>query len=153
MVKINHITINTKNNRISTPSDVQREMYFKLKDIVRNAQTNRGIKLFNDTIFKLTMEEDCYVGTLYTQFNGELVPILSTAGTKEESKKRYVWDTMQELYKKAYNGNIIKMLPMSTPFILDCIFPTAMFNIQATKWTGDFTKCLGWAIMFPDEIM
>lgn len=153
MVKINHITINTRHNRVSTPSDISKDLIFVMKDLVKDAQREEGVKLFDNTVFKLSMEEECYAGTLFTYISGQEIPILSTSGTKSEDKRDYVWNNIEELYKKLYKDNNVKMLPASTPLILDCLLPASASNPEAFKWTGDFTKCLGWVIMYPQEIV
>jgi len=151
MKYINHFTINTKNNRISYPSEVEKELFFILKSKFKDAESENGVNLMDDTVFKLTVEENrTYAGTLYLKSGNELVPVLITYGTKEDSDRNYVWDNIKKIRKQFSDDELI--MPPATPFIVDYILPTACLNPIIFEWTGDFTKCLAWMILFPEVI-
>ena len=43
------------------------------------------------------------------------------------------------------------MVPI-TPFCLDILLPSSIFNPEVSYWTGDFCKCIAWAILAPEKI-
>ena len=38
------------------------------------------------------------------------------------------------------------------PYIADRVEVGAYLHKDALKWTGDFSRCMGWISLFPDEI-
>ena len=43
------------------------------------------------------------------------------------------------------------ILPES-PVIVDIILPASIMRLDALKWNGKFTRCLGWSMISPSDI-
>lgn len=151
--KINHYTMNTQNNRVSNPEEVNKELYFKLKSIFKDAQTKNGADLLDNTNVILTIDDDCYIATLRYKKKNEYIPVLVTAGTANKDSRMWLWkhmtSTMQDI--TGAKGNTFQM-PPDAPFILDMLIPV-LVNPKIYKWTGDFTRCLGWMMLSPKSIL
>jgi hypothetical protein len=152
MDSINHYTLNSKHTNISKSDGVQKEMYFYLKGMIKDAQRKEGVDLMDSTNFLLTLEDDCYVGTLRVKLGNEYIPILVTSGTSNQDKRFYVWKNLIEVRDNVFPSEKAFEIPPTTPFILDLIMPFHI-NPEIFKWTGDFTKCLGWILMSPKSIL
>lgn len=150
-LKINHHTLNTGNVRISTISDINPSIYFILNNYISQAK-KEITELIDETYFQIIEDENGYVCTLYTKMNEKYIPILSTLGTKYEWARKDIWTTAENLYSSAFDKNTTFTIPSNVPYIVDIILPTCMYAPQVFQWTGDFTKCIGWMMLFPEEI-
>lgn len=142
---INHITLNTGQSRKSYPNEVDRELYFILKRILNDSFQLEGAKLFDAYILKGTPLES---GAIFTLYKDGKIPILTTAATKRRDTE--LWESLHTtsvipLYTK-------KEFQPSAPYVADRVEIGAMLDLEATKWTGDMAKCLGWITLFPEEI-
>lgn len=141
---INHITLNSGHIRKAYPEEVNKDLYFRLRQIFKRSLTPDGVEMFDGYIVKTTQTE---IGSITTIFK-EGVPIITTACSKNDTG--ILWKSMHET----------SMVPLKTkvtdkfmlPYIADRIEVGAMFHIDAMEWTGDFARCMGWMILFPNKI-
>lgn len=147
---INHYTVNTGHLRQSSSNEVDKDMYFTLRRMIDEAMTHEYVDVLDGTKMKLTIEEGCYVLTLFIEKNNELVPILNCTGCKNSKAMAYAWKNAEDLYERVYNKSV-KMVP-SAPFIADIILPSSVLVPDVFHWTGDFSRCMGWALLLPEEI-
>lgn len=147
---INHYTLNTGNNRRSIPDDVDRNMYFILKRLIREAENNGKADILDGAFMELTIEKSSYAITLFTEIDGDKVPFLMTCGCKDKKDAGSIIKEANNIYKNVY-GNYAKAVPI-TPFCLDIVLPTIAEIPRVLEWTGDFCKCMAWAILAPEMI-
>ena len=147
---INHITYNTNHRRDSSPSEIHKETLNFFESKFQEAQKH-GAELLDDTILKLTIESDrTYAATLFSKNN---LPIFTTCGTKNPKKVKYVWDNLRKVNDSMIGATKITPLPSKAPFCVDLILPPMIDNMGVTSWTGDFSKCLAWAVLSPESII
>ena len=149
MIEINHYTMNTGHQRKTTPDEVNKQIYVAFRGYIKKALSEEGTDFLDNTHLKITEEDIGYVATLSGYAGNELIPIFVTAGTSEKDGRKYIWDAVCGMIPEK---NSISQIPVPTPYILDYVLPTAVAFPQVLSWTGDFSRCLGWAMMFPKEI-
>ena len=156
---IYHITMNTGHIRKTYPSEVDKELYFVLNRIYREALTKEGVRLFDKYILKGSKFEG---GAIFTLF-GDLalgkkqseeiipVPILTTVSVVENADS--VWE---DLFDSATVPLLTteKKKKVPVPCIIDRIDigGTNPNFIEAFEWTGDMTRILGWMTLDPSAI-
>lgn len=151
MHTINHYTLNTGNLRVSYPEEVNKDLFFFLKKYINRAKRGKT-QLLDGTYMYIIEEEDCYVCTLYGKRGNDFVPIISTSGTKDESARTYVWEQMEHMAKAESQGDYTTRVPVTVPYIVDYVHITSVYFFDALTWTGDFARCLGWMMLFPEEV-
>lgn len=149
IMEIKHLTFNSGELRISKPEEVSKDMYPILSDIVKNAKTPEGGEVMDGTFLKMTVKGSAYVATLFGSGN---IPILITTGIKHKLDANYVWNTLKSKMTEEEMERLRSCIQTEPPCIIDVICPSAFMFMDALHWTGDFTKCLGWFMLFPEEI-
>lgn len=150
-MKINHYTLNTGNMRVSEPSEVNMNIYFTLKSIINRARRGKT-ELLDNTFIEISEDNYGYVCDLYGKRGKEYILILSTAGTKIESGRKYIWDSIEAVAKAEYGERYTVKIPVEVPYVVDLVHIPSVYFMDVMSWTGDFTKCLGWMMLFPNEI-
>lgn len=151
MKYLNHYTVNTGDMRQSFPSEVHSEMIFTLNRIIKDAEANRYADVLDNTKVEITREDGVYALTLYREHNGELLPIFMSVGCSAPDRTKDIWKSVESTYEKIYNKKV-DIIPMY-PYIADIILPYAGLFLPAFNWTGDFSRCMGWALLAPKDIM
>ena len=151
MSTINHYSLLTGNLRESTADEVKPVIYFRLKSVINRARKGKT-ELIDNTYIEIVEEEGVYICTLYGKKGSDYVPIVTTGGTKDERQRKYLWDSMENMTIQEYGDKYIRKVPIACPYILDLVHTSAVFFVDKLTWTGDFTKCLGWMMLFPDEV-
>lgn len=147
----NHYTLNTGDSRRSHPREVDKNMYLVLKGFIRDSQKKEFVDLFDGVQFKLTMtERRSYVCTLFKTIKGQHTPFLITFGCCDKEDYSYMLEQLQNFYER-FNHEKPKVIP-SLPFVADMIMPAALFCMKELEWTGDFCRCMGWAVLSPESI-
>lgn len=148
MESINHFTVNTKHNRQIFKGEVAENLYDDLRQVTLDAQTEKGADIFDDTVFSLTVEENCYLGTLSVKTKTGLVPVLITAGASTEHSRIKMWEEMLSLSKEVLRVEQKETVIFpSAPIIMDLITPFAGNHMDIMEWTGDFSRCMGWILL------
>lgn len=137
-MKINHYTINTQHNRVSDTEDVQEEIIEYLTNLIKNADEGKPIELLDGATMELTTEQGGYVATI--KVGNDI--ILATAGACNKLQAKKIWTEMMKIAEPSM-PNKIELFPVQPPFVLDFLFPGALFHQNILSWTGDFTNCLG----------
>lgn len=132
-------------------SEVDKELYFTMKGIINRAKKQRT-ELLDNTYIQIIEEPLGYVCTLYGKRGKDYLPILSTAGTNNPDGRKYVWDSMQDTAKREYGNLYIEQVPAEVPYIVDFLHTTAAYFLPVLEWTGSFSRCLGWMMLFPEEM-
>lgn len=144
-MEIKHLTITTGDMRISTPADIDKGIYFMMHNVIKQAQTEEGASLFNGTHLTMAIEGGSYSATLF--YNQH--PVLSSFGIKNKSDLSYFWNHI----KSTGHDSCERVdIPPEPPCIIDRIYPSCMLCPEILSWSGDMTKCLGWAVMFPEFV-
>lgn len=142
---INHITLNTGHIRKSYVREVDKKLYFVLKRIHQESLEPDGSKLFDKYTLKSTVAASATIATI---FDSEGIPVLTTLCTK--SKEHNFWEDLHDTSSAPLATQ--RSQPISTPYIADRLEVGAMFNLDALKWTGDFSRCFGWLCLYPRDI-
>ena len=151
MLTINHYSLLTGNLRESTADEVKPLIYFRLKSIINKAKKEKT-ELIDGTYIEIVEDESSYVCTVYGKRGVEYIPIVSTAGTKDKNSRKSLWSDMEEVAIQEYKDMYTRKVPVACPYILDLVHVSSVYFIHTLTWTGDFTKCLGWMMLFPDEV-
>ena len=147
--EIAHVTLTTGHQRNSYVDDIDPQLYFKLRVLFQDAAKSHGMDFIDNTHVQLTkIDEDSYICTLYIKTEQGLCPILTTAGSKKMDMA--LWTALHENCFSPVLTDPHK--PPTPPFIADRIDVPHPDAIGVLSWTGDFAKCLGWMMLFPDEI-
>src|SRR5690606_976729 len=105
---IYHITMNTGHIRKTYPDEVDKELYFVLNRIYREALTEQGARLFEKYILKGSKFEYGAIFTLFGELKNKeinettLAPILTTVSTTKNA---------EQIWKQLYD---ISTLPLKT---------------------------------------
>lgn len=147
---INHITLNSGNTRKSYLKEINELLYPELLNIVEKAlkQEYFNLEEYSETfkgysIKLICIETDCYKMTLFGKSN-KLIPIMTSFYSKNTNNV-----VIEEIKKTAKTPIQIKL---TSPYILDKIEIGAMMYMEAMTWTGDFSRCIGWACLFPEKL-
>ena len=149
MEYINHYTLNTGDNRKSLPSEVNKDMYFVLKRMIDEAKRNEFADVLDGTVMKLTIEDNSYAITLFNN-SEEKIPLLTTLGCSDGKDAAKTLKEANRLYKSIYNQES-KISPI-TPFCIDVILPSIIFNPKVSAWTDDLCRCMAWVLLAPEMI-
>lgn len=144
MKHINHITLSSGHIRKTSPNEVDKELYFILKRLY-NDSLKKEVEIFDGYTMKTTSTE---IGTLITVYNAAKMPILTTAISKNDTGE--LWEVLHESATtplKTDKGKIPEL-----PYIADRLELGAMFDLAATKWTGAFSRCMGWIVLYPKAV-
>lgn len=149
MERFNHYTLNTGHSKTSYPTDVDKGIYFIMRNYVENAlNCNDELMDFIDgTKIKLTAEGTTYVCSLY---DSKGIPFLMTAGCCDKNRYAEIYGMMADVFKRV-GGKPTGIAPMP-PFVLDLVLPNFVNCIDKLEWTADFCQCLGWMIMSPESV-
>lgn len=156
--RFEHFTFNTGHCMFQTmkyfhPNPV---VNANLRQLVQKALQPEGTKVIGNIFFKLTEEDDTYVGSVYSHVGEETVPLLITCGVKTEEAGEKLWNSIQDDFKKFPDIVRMKGCRPRAPFVADYIFGfipdlhAAHFFLSGMS--GDFCKCIGWALLFPEVI-
>ena len=151
MKTIRHYTLNTGNMAEHSAFDTDKELYFTMKKIINRAKKQKT-ELLDNTYIEIIEEPLGYVCTLYGKRGKDYLPILSTAGTKNPDGRFYIWNSMQDAAKKEYKDLYIEQVPAEVPYIVDFLHITAAYFLNVLEWTGSFARCLGWMMLYPEEM-
>lgn len=130
--------------RKTYPNEVDKKLFFILKRIYKEVFNNDGARIFDDYIVKGTKFNG---GALFTLFKNDM-PILTTAPSKYENHE--VWELLHETATMPLKTN--SSTHIEAPFIADRLEVGAIQDLDAMKWTGDFSKCIGWVSLDPNKI-
>ena len=130
------------------------ELIDRLKDTVRTHETVNEYRAMSKARQADIKDVGGFVaGYLKDGKRGkEYILILSTAGTKIESGRKYIWDSIEAVAKAEYGERYTVKIPVEVPYVVDLVHIPSVYFMDVMSWTGDFTKCLGWMMLFPNEI-
>lgn len=137
-MKINHYTINTRHNRVSSTEDIHGETIKYLTDLIKSTDEGNPIELLDGATMVLTTEPGGYIATIRVGDD----TILATAGACNKLQANKIWKQMMKIAEPTLPDKI-EPFPVQPPFVLDFLFPGALLHQNILAWTGDFTKCLG----------
>lgn len=146
MEYINHITLNSGHLRKTKPNEVDKELYFILNRLYKDS-LQKEVEIFNGYTIKSIQDQFGVVITVYSK--EDKLPILTTAISKNDTLG-LLWKMMHDTAALPLTTN--KNKPISLPYIADRIEIGAMYHLNATTWTGDFSRCMGWLILAPEKI-
>lgn len=138
---INHVTLGTGHARKSYKGEINKELFFKIKRIFEESLDKNGVCLNIDGKnykIKTTLQQNCGMTTLYRVMPEMDLPLLTNAYS----------DVDYEAFDLLQSSNMmptkVKVLRPQLPYIVDRIEFGIMLDKEATSWTGDFSKCIGW---------
>ncbi|MFS0643749.1 hypothetical protein [Siminovitchia sp. 179-K 8D1 HS] len=146
MEYINHVTITTGHSRKTYPNEVDKELYFILKRIYKDCFKNNGTEIMENYRIKGTISE---IGILMTIFNNEDLPVLTTAISNSDHDG-VLWEMLHSNTMMPIVTDSKKRIGL--PYIADRLEVGAISSIDAMKWTGDFSRCMGWIALAPEKV-
>lgn len=145
MKHLNHITLNTGHIRKTYPNEVNKEFYFVLQRILRDATKPEGAVMFDGYRVKSIHADTATIATVYAS---DGAPILTTACSKLDSGA--IWRMLHETAGEPLATKATDPVPL--PYIADRLEVSAALHMDALEWTGDFSRCFGWATLYPREL-
>lgn len=146
MKYFNHVTLNTGHSRKSYPNEVLKVNYPHIKKVYEDMFKEGGTDVLNGFIAKgYDYSEN---GTYIRLFSPQGVPILTTGIVK--SKNSNIWKTLHSLTVLPTVTDPFS--PPELPFVADCLDIGATLYPEALRWTGDFTRTMGWMCLSPKSI-
>lgn len=142
---LNHITLNTGHMRKTYASEVDKQMYFTMRRLFKEATRPEGAVLFENYRAKTTHIGPTAITTVY---GPDGIPILTSACSKNDDGS--LWRMMHETFIGPLATKAEKSI--SLPYVADRIEVGASIHLDALKWTGDFSRCFAWAALFPEKI-
>lgn len=147
---INHITINTGHCRKTYPSEVDKETYMTLYRTFRDAQAPDGCDIMDDEFnVKITGDAIGYLCTLFKYDGKDKMPLLTSAYSKTD-KNGELWDMLFQNMTLPLLGKRPEM--PGIPYIADRIEIGMGLFPGTSSFTGDFSRCMGWISLYPNEI-
>lgn len=147
MIRINHYTVNTNHNSIIYPEEINSKKYSQLNTIIKEAQNKEGIDLEGDTNFRLSIQEDYYIGKMVLKYKTNQIPLLITAGALSKKKQEYVWNEILCIRDMLFPLDDEILIPPLPPYVVDMAAPSLYKKLDVFDWTEDFTKCVGWLLL------
>lgn len=147
---INYIMVNTKQFSESYAKEIPKNLYFVLNDIVKSANVGT-YELISNIQLELSIKNGMYIATLFVLERGFRVLILVTGGTSYNAKRKEIWRYLLSVYE-AYYDTKISLIPPKPPYSVEILTPSAALHPNVVKWSEEFCKSLGWAIMSPKDI-
>ncbi|MED5052571.1 hypothetical protein P9850_12160 [Anoxybacillus rupiensis] len=145
-IYINHITLNSGHIRKSFPSEIDKELYFLLMRVKREIFMPKGAEIWDGYIARGT--DDPGNGAVITVFDRQDIPVITIGMTKH--KNSTLWEILHSTSMLPLQTNPAR--PPEPPYVADRIEIGAIHNIEAMRWTGDFSKCMAWVYLAPEAI-
>ncbi|NNV07147.1 hypothetical protein ETC03_12225 [Geobacillus sp. MMMUD3] len=142
---INHITLNTGHVRKTFSSEVNKSIYFILSRM-RKEIFSVGTEIVDGYTAKGTEEKGN--GSIITVYDRQGVPIITTGIAKH--KHSTIWKLLHQTTTMPLQTD--PSSPPEAPYVADRLEIGALMNMDAMSWTGDFSRCMAWIYLFPNEI-
>lgn len=152
-----HVTLNSGHFRHSYLSEIDREVLLKLRRIAADAMASEGTVVADGITFEAVQEQaDMYMGTLFSEFNGQKVPFLLTSGAKSTEAGKKLWKILHTTdwgIDLKFKTTIWREpgIPYVADLLLHTITPHAWHYISSGM-SGDFCRCMGWCYLYPEII-
>lgn len=153
-----HLTFNTGHCMIQSmkyfhPNPV---INANLRQLVQDALQPKGVEVIDNLFFELAVEDNKYLGIVYSLVGEEKNPFLLTCGAKTEEAGVELWNYIQDLYKEHPAIVRQKEFRPNAPFVADYLCGLHL-DLDAVWFissgiSGDFCKHIGWALLFPEVI-
>jgi hypothetical protein len=145
MKYINHITLNTGHVRKTYPDEVNKEIYFILKRILRDSMKPSGAEVYQGYTLRTTQDGGSTIATIYHRDGAAILTTLCTKFGDDEA-----WKILHEYSTAPLATKPTE--PIAAPYIADRLEIGAAFHMDAMGWTGDLSRCLGWIVIDPKQI-
>ena len=153
-MKLEHVTMDTGHVASHDFSDFDATMAFRLRPLLKEARRENGVELFDCTCLRMMADEEgrTYVATLYDVV-AEPIPLLVTAGARDGKAVEKVWQMMHD-FADTLGSRVAtdrRSVPEG-PWVVDKVVVPLPSQMDAFFWSGDLAKCLGWMMLFPDDV-
>ena len=148
-MELEHITLSTGHMRMTSIDEVDPTIYFKLRALIKDFSRPNGADFWDNSHVKLTQPNgSVYICTVSLKTDMGLCPILTTGGTTDMHSD--LWETLHE---SAISPVATKASqPPDRPYIADRIDIPHPAGLHIRTWTGDFSRCLAWMLLYPAEL-
>ena len=152
-MELHQVNLDTGIVAIHAFDDFDAAMLRRLSGMVKDACRKEGTPLFDKTVLRMSIAEDglSYMATLYDAVD-DLIPLVVTAGAKNEESGRSVWKELHSLADCI--DSPVRTDPRTiptAPFVADKAIIPLPSRADAIEWSSDMSKCLGWIILYPSE--
>lgn len=157
---INHYTLTTGDNQISSPDDIDPKIAFALHGIIKDAQAKGGTKLPGDDPLVLEISiipgddpliTNAYIATIFYQDNERLIPLVTSVGAKNEYDADMAWKLITKEMPRTLDF-VKGERQISAPMIVDRLI-CALPRPDLYFLTGSICRHLGWMILYPDAVI
>lgn len=149
---INHVTYNSMNLNKTVPDDIDKKIYFILRNIVEESRKNTYAYVFDELAIQITEEDDIYVATIYYVYDGNKIPVVITYGSKSNQGAKKIWQYAKDFYNRLFGGyDSTEKFQIGAPLILDIVIP-APVPLEIYAMTGDMSRCIGWMMLSPESV-
>lgn len=149
---INHVTYNSMDLSKSVPDDIDKKIYFILRNIVEESRKNTYAYVLDELAVQITEEDDIYVATIYYVYDGNKIPVVITYGSKSDQGTNKIWQYAKDFCRKVFGGHdSVEKFQIGAPLILDIVIP-APVPLEIYAVTGDMSRCIGWMMLSPESI-
>ena len=149
---INHVTYNSMDLNKTVPDDVDKKLYFILRNIVEESRKNAYVYPLDELAVQITEEDDIYVATIYYVYEENKIPVVITYGSKSDHGAKKIWQYAKEFYDKVFGGyDSTEKFQIGAPLILDIVIP-APVPLEIYAMTGDMSRCIGWMMLSPESV-
>lgn len=149
---INHVTYNSMDINKTVPDDIDKKIYFILRNIVEESRKNTYAYVFDELAIQITEEDDIYVATIYYVYDGNKIPVVITYGSKSDQGVKKIWQYAKDFYRKVFGKyDSVEKFQIGAPLILDIVIP-APVPLEIYTMTGDMSRCIGWMMLDPESI-
>jgi hypothetical protein len=144
---LNHITLTTGHCRKTYPEEIDKDLYFELRGLFKKS-LREETDLHNGYSIKSTETPIGSLITLFGEYEGDKVPILTVGCSIDDTG---------ELWELLHSTSTIPLVSKSTdkiqlPYIADRLEVGSEMFLDSLKWTGSFSKCMGWICLAPEKI-
>ncbi|WJQ03216.1 hypothetical protein QT236_14435 [Geobacillus stearothermophilus] len=146
MRHINHITLNTGHARKTLPNEVNKSIYFILRRMRKEIFSSSGTEIIDGYTAKGTEEKGN--GALITVYDRHSVPVITIGIAKHNHST--IWKLLHQTTTMPLQTDPTS--PPEAPYVADRLEIGALMNMEAMSWTGDFSRCMAWMYLFPNEI-
>jgi hypothetical protein len=159
---LNHITLNTGDIRRTYSSEINPKIYFYVRGLFKKS-LSAETEVFPGYTIKSTASRIGYLITLFGDYSNVGYPLTMSSDFKGKAPILTIACSTNDPGELWYmlHENISKGVELKTkatdqppiPYIADRVEFEAVHFIDAIEnWTGDFSLCMGWICLAPEQI-
>lgn len=145
-----HVCIQDTNSIMSDNPKVRNKVEnYVSKMLSKSPLKDSGVPFIENTVVRgsLMSQGSYFVHLANADTN---IPLVDSFGALDNESADVIWEHAKFCYKELMEEDIPFNKPKA-PFVLDLIYPTMIFNLPVSRWSGDFTRCFA-TVLFDDYL-